>query len=211
MESAVVVYLRHIAYPAGFAFPLQPFPAGLLLTEVLREGFTLLMLLCAVWLAGSSRWKRLGGFLWSFAVWDLGYYLFLKLLLGWPPSLLTWDLLFLIPLPWSGPVLTPALNALTMLWMGWVMMRKAPAFQLERPAAFWLPVLLGCVLTIGAYAWPWLTYMLIEFSPLQLIRMDASVVFSTHAQGFIPSAFPWLPYLVGEACFIFAISRLLRK
>jgi hypothetical protein len=48
-------------------------------------------------------------------VWDLFYYVFLAPMTGWPRSPLDWDVLFLIPLPWWGPVLAPALIALLMI------------------------------------------------------------------------------------------------
>ncbi len=39
----------------------------------------------------------------AFGVWDIVFYVCLQLLLGWPASLLTWDILFLIPVPWGRP------------------------------------------------------------------------------------------------------------
>ena len=42
-------------------------------------------------------------------LWRVGYfyYLFLIPLTGWPKSLLDWDILFLLPVPWWGPVIAP--------------------------------------------------------------------------------------------------------
>ena len=91
LESAVVVYLRELYYPEGFAFPLKPMGPTLILTEILREAATLVMLMAIGVLAGRTRTERFGYFIFTFAVWDIFYYLFLKLLLNWPESLLTWD------------------------------------------------------------------------------------------------------------------------
>jgi membrane protein implicated in regulation of membrane protease activity len=50
-----------------------------------------------------------------FAIWDIFYYIFLWLLIGWPESFFTWDILFLLPVTWVGPVLAPVINSLTMI------------------------------------------------------------------------------------------------
>jgi hypothetical protein len=47
-------------------------------------------------------------------MWDIGYYVWLKVLIDWPASLLSLDTLFLIPLTWWGPVLAPMLIAALM-------------------------------------------------------------------------------------------------
>ena len=97
LESAVVIYLREIYYPEGFAFPLTPIKTTIAITEFWREVATLVMLLGIGILTGKASAQRLAFFLLSFAIWDIFYYVFLYLTLGWPSSLLTWDLLFLIP------------------------------------------------------------------------------------------------------------------
>jgi len=49
-----------------------------------------------------------------FAVWDLFYYVWLKVLLDWPATLMDWDVLFLIPVAWASPVLYPVLISMAM-------------------------------------------------------------------------------------------------
>ena len=53
-----------------------------------------------------------------FGAWDLSFYASLKVLIGWPASLMTWDLLFLIPVPWVGPVLAPSIVSITLVPVG---------------------------------------------------------------------------------------------
>ncbi|MGA2093686.1 MAG: hypothetical protein ABSH16_09805 [Sedimentisphaerales bacterium] len=120
IEAAVVVYLRHIFHPAGFSFPLVSFPLtaesrSMVFVEVGREAATLVLIFCAAFLSGHNRRQRLAYFLIIFAVWDIFYYVWLKVLLGWPGSIMDWDVLFLIPFPWAGPVLAPVLVSLMML------------------------------------------------------------------------------------------------
>lgn len=119
VESAVVYYLRtHI----DRIVPYQPNPlpiiGGLGPVEMLRELATLIMLFTVGVLAGRNWRARIGYMVVAFGVWDILYYGFLRLMCGWPHSLLDWDILFLIPLPWWGPVLAPMLIALLMMVWG---------------------------------------------------------------------------------------------
>jgi hypothetical protein len=119
IESAVVVYLRALFHPNGFTFPMGVFdatPEGkrLVLTEVGREAATLVLIFAAAWLFGNVRQERIAYFLIIFAVWDVFYYVWLKVLLDWPASLMDWDILFLIPMVWASPVLYPVLISIVM-------------------------------------------------------------------------------------------------
>ena len=113
LESAVVQYLREISYPGGFEFPLVPIDNRLAVTEVIRESATIMMLIAVSCLSGRTLSERFAWFLYCFAVWDIFYYIFLKFLIGWPASFMTWDVLFLIPAPWVGPVIAPVIVSST--------------------------------------------------------------------------------------------------
>jgi hypothetical protein len=115
VESAVVVYLRAIYYPQGFRFPLNPITDNMIGVELLREFATMLMLLSIAVLIGKKLWERFAYFLFCFGVWDIFYYVWLKVLLDWPSTIFEWDILFLIPLPWIGPVIAPVSISLLML------------------------------------------------------------------------------------------------
>jgi hypothetical protein len=116
MEAATVVYLRLLV---GRLDPYQadPLPLSGFLgrTELVREAATMVMLLAVGLLAGRDWRRRLGYFLIAFGVWDILYYVFLAAIGGWPRSLLDWDILFLLPLPWWGPVIAPAAIAALMV------------------------------------------------------------------------------------------------
>lgn len=110
VESAVVVYLRALhPGPAPLTVLLNVIPERLITIEIGREAATLVMLLAVATLAGRDRWERFLHFSLAFGVWDIFYYAWLWAFIGWPPSLLTWDVLFLIPVPWLAPVLAPML------------------------------------------------------------------------------------------------------
>lgn len=121
LESAVVVYLRQLWYPNGFEIPFYPYffyfgyPPNLLkpvplftyLIELGREAATIIMLAAVGMLAGKRLIEKAAFFFFTFGIWDIFYYIFLFITLRWPPSLLTMDLLFLIPVPWLAPVFVP--------------------------------------------------------------------------------------------------------
>ena len=119
VEAAVVLYLR-VYLNRVQPYQVDPLPSGLGLAraELVREAATLVMLGCVGHLAGSDRRARIGYAMLAFGIWDILYYVFLVPLSGWPNSLLDWDILFLIPLPWWGPVLAPAIIAALMALTG---------------------------------------------------------------------------------------------
>lgn len=117
LEAIVVVYVRELYYPEGFSFPLKPMPAWLITAELVRELCTLLMLGAVAWIGGKVFIQRLAVFLFLFGVWDILYYIGLKVFLNWPESVFTWDILFLIPITWIGPVLAPVICSIVMILM----------------------------------------------------------------------------------------------
>jgi len=122
IEASVVVYLRQIFHPDGFHFPMKLFSAephlkGLLFNEIGREAATMVLILTACWLAGRNRQQRFAYFLTIFAVWDIFYYVWLKVLIGWPATIMDWDILFLIPVTWASPVLYPVI--ISLVWLVW--------------------------------------------------------------------------------------------
>jgi hypothetical protein len=130
VEAAVVFYLRSMIDRIE---PYQPNPlpviGGFGSVELPREFATLVMLFAVGALAGRTWRARFGYALVAFGVWDIFYYVFLKMICGWPHSLLDWDILFLLPMPWWGPVLAPVLISLLMILWG------TAASQFERTPA----------------------------------------------------------------------------
>ncbi len=129
IEAAVVVYLRTIFHPDGFTFPLTDFGINplwkpLLITEIGREAAALVLILTSSWLFGKNRHQRFAYFATIFAIWDIFYYIWLKVLIDWPGSIMDWDILFLIPAPWAGPVLAPVLISFILLLFAVIILYK---------------------------------------------------------------------------------------
>lgn len=199
LEAAVVVYMREILYPEGFNFPLSPVPVSLAVTEIFREVATLVMLVSIGILAGRKFSTGFAWFIYSFAIWDIFYYVFLKAILGWPESLLTWDVLFLIPTTWTGPVLTPILVSLSMiLFAGLILYRHERGLESQIPGKIWAGLIAGSLVIIIAWVLDYSRHMLAQFSMLEMLQVKNPEVLQ-FATLYEPVSFPWLIFILGEA------------
>jgi hypothetical protein len=124
VEAAVVVDLRTaLGLPLPATFPLTEATGPterLALIEVGREFATLVMLVAIGLGVGRKRWEWLAWTAVAFGAWDIAYYGWLWVFVGWPASPFDWDLLFLIPVPWTGPVLAPVLVSAALVAFGLV-------------------------------------------------------------------------------------------
>lgn len=152
VEAAVVVYLRDIYYPQGFHFPIKHLVDRNLIVELFRELATVIMMISVAALIGKNFWERFGYFLIIFGVWDILFYVFLKITLGWPESLFTWDILFLIPVPWIGPVLAPVIVSAVMIIIGVDITRKFNrGINIKPKLIHWMMVLAGSALILYTF------------------------------------------------------------
>ena len=151
VESAVVVYLRALHTGAAPLSVLEyQLPMRLLGIEVAREAATLVMLITVAAIArgGNGAWEGLLYFALMFGVWDIFYYVWLFAFIGWPPSLFTWDILFLIPVPWLGPVIAPVIVSLCLIG-GALWLLGRPELRLSPRA--WVLASLGCALVLLSF------------------------------------------------------------
>ena len=126
VEAMVVFYLRRLfalQYAAVFTAGRFSFPHAYLRHEQIREAATIVMLAAVAWLAGRGLRQKLACFLLAFGIWDIGYYVVLKIMLGWPASLGTRDLLFLTPRQWWAPVWEPLLVSSAFVVAGLLLLR----------------------------------------------------------------------------------------
>jgi hypothetical protein len=186
VEASVVVYLRTIAAPfrntAGLPIsePMPLFRATnlgsleqLLYIELAREAATLIMLAAVAWTVAKNFRTWLPAFALAFGVWDLAFYFWLKVMIGWPASLLTWDILFLLPVPWAAPVAAPSIVASSLVIGGVVALLYPP----ERiPRLAWTFLVVGMAGLLTSFMWDWRHWI----------------------AGGAPRGFPWAVFGVGE-------------
>ena len=177
VEAAVVVYLRKVI-GEGPVFPMKEIPLLLLVVEIGREAATIVMLLTVPFLSFRGEARRVGAFLLLFAVWDLFYYFWLHLTIGWPAEIFDWDVLFLIPLPWVGPVWSVLLICAGMVVFA-VFFLRAPEDARFSPGPWgWTVGLAGTVTVVAIYILEWV-----------------KIGYGTG----IPIRFSFLPFLAGLA------------
>jgi hypothetical protein len=212
LEAAVVSYLRLLHEPArqrfhpgrapGELFPLltleQLRSSGreqqqTLAVEIGRETATIVMLAAIALAVAENAGQWAAAFVIAFGTWDITFYIFLRALLGWPASLLTWDILFLIPVPWAGPVLAPVLVSAVMIAVGvWHFRSEAGGNSVYVSARHWAGILGGAVVIVISFA--------MDYPNLMAGRM--------------PHPFNWgvfaLGMTIGVASYGWAVSRPLR-
>lgn len=210
MEAIIVVYLRELFYPNGFAFPLRDIPLHLLYCEWIRELCTLIMLAAIALLSGKSFLLRFSFFIFSFGVWDIFYYVGLKWLLDWPASLLTWDLLFLIPVPWFSPVLAPLLCSIGMIALAIIVTWLRLKHQLTTINWMEWSLFLGGSFVI------WLTF--IEDVAGLILRRDLlneyhpnNAVLKNWIAQYVPESFLWIPFVMGALAIVLGSIILIRR
>lgn len=212
LESAVVIYMRELLYPGGFSFPLSPIPERLAVTELLRELATLVMLVGVGVVAGRNFPERFAWFIFSFGVWDIFYYVFLKLLIGWPTSMLTWDLLFLIPVTWTGPVVTPVVCSMLMITLALVILRrtgKNPTFRIS-PLS-WVILIAGAMVVFLSFITDYTRFILHSFTLRELWSLPSKQALFDLSVQYIPFSFPWMIFAAGSAVIIAAGIRIFNE
>jgi hypothetical protein len=196
VESAAVVYLRRILGVTDLIRDMAPFDPQIARIEVGRELATLIMITALGWALGRSWQARWAFACYAFGVWDIFYYVWLRVFLGWPSSLLEQDVLFLIPLPWWGPVLSPLLIAILAVAGG------AKAVRIDD---------LGGTIRPGPARWA--AFLAGTFTVLYAFMADAIAALPASAEELgrlKPTSFLWPVYLPGFALMVWAVFSALR-
>ena len=194
MEAATVYYLRLLvdrlepyqANPLPISGPVGP-------VELVREAATLLMLLTVGILAGQTWQARIGYSAIAFGVWDIFYYVFLKAIYDWPRSLLDWDILFLLPLPWWGPVIAPMSIAALMIVWGTLVTQRSEHEARPSVAAPWVLCLLGITLALYAFM----------ADALSVVHQGEEAV-----RAVLPTSFNWRVFLAGLALMAAPVAHI---
>ncbi len=153
LEGACVYYLR-VMVDRIQPYQANPLPihGSLGEVELVREAATLLMLAMVGMVAGRTWRARWGYAAIAFGAWDILYYVVLRIITGWPTSLLDCDILFLLPLPWWGPVLAPVSIASLMIVWGTLVTQwpdRIPAARFTRTS--WVSCWAGILLALWVF------------------------------------------------------------
>lgn len=168
-EAAVVVYLRTLI-GAGPLFPMKDLPPLLLSVEIGREVATLVMIVSVAVLSVRGGARRMGAFLFVFSVWDVLYYAWLRIAIGWPAGVRDWDILFLIPLPWIGPVWSALLICAGMAAFAVLFLRMPEEAPFSPGLWGWISGIVGAAIVAANYILEW---MKIEYG--QAVPTDFSL------------------------------------
>ena len=205
LEGAVVVYLRALYYPLGFAVTLKMIDTHIVAVELVREVATIVMIAAIAYLAGTTLSQRVAYFLLCFAAWDIFYYVWLKIFINWPMSVLEWDILFLIPVTWLGPVLAPVVCSFTMIILAFAILkyRHVPTFSKIMIAA-------GCAAILFTFMYDYGALLINNNLIYEFPSLLKNKQFISLASTYSPSFYNWKIFWLGETLIgagIFHIHR----
>ncbi len=207
LESSVVVYLRALYYPEGFDFPMREMAPYLALTELYREAATIIMIMAVSILSAERGLQRFAWFLVIFSTWDISYYVFLKVLVDWPSSMLTTDILFLLPSIWTGPVIAPVINSITMLLLAFAILNSRKGYEpvIRLAKSVWVLLIAGSLIVLIAYMKDFAAFA-IEQRHLypEGSYSDKQYMMFLSTQ-FIPRYFDWLLFVTGVCMHLLAV------
>jgi hypothetical protein len=165
-------------------------PPDVIAIEVVREVATLVLLFSVAVMAGRRLYERISYFMLAFAVWDITYYLWLKALLGWPSGILDWDVLFLIPVPWTSPVIAPVIvSSLMLVWALLTLRLGGNNGLLKFNVKTAVPLAVSVCLVLASFLW------------------NAPSV----SAGAAPGAFPWPLFAAGGILSIWALGSFVKE
>jgi hypothetical protein len=196
VESAVVVYLRELSStnPAQL-FPMTFLSPRIALVEFLREAATIIMLGSVASIENDQIWQKFFKFSFMFGIWDISYYVFLKIITGWPGSIFDFDILFLIPIAWIGPVIAPILISILLSVSSVLILRRANSSN----QVIKIRKLDVSLFIIGS------AFVLFSF-----MKDVAYILFRTGVEGlknWTPTSFDWTPFAIGYIFMMLSAAR----
>lgn len=209
LESAVVVYLRELYYPDGFTVAFKPLPQKIVIVELFREFATLLMLILIGWFAGKNKRTRFAWFLYSFAIWDLFYYIWLKAIINWPSSIFDWDILFLMPFTWLAPIIAPIICSISMILLSLTIVfldENRKDFRISRISM--IMIILGSIIIYAVFTKDY-TYLVVQNKFYKdYLHILENNEFINITRDYMPESFSWSWFWLGEFIILAAILKL---
>ncbi len=212
LEAIVVVYLRQLYYLEGFGFPLKEVIWRGLFLEYLREISTIVMLLTVSALAGRMTYERFSYFLYCFGVWDIFYYVGLKVLLNWPSSVFTWDVLFLIPVVWIAPILAPIACATTMIIVSVVILYyQDKGYPIRINLSEWSLTFLGALIILITFIWDYSKIIIQGGFLKRFFSLATDIHFHSIVTSYVPNTYHWSLFILGEFFIFCSLVLFVRR
>lgn len=212
LEAIVVVYLREIYYPYGFDFPIKADLTGILGVEILRETVTIVMLASVGIIAGKNFLQKFLYFLFCFGMWDIFYYIALRILLGWPESLFTFDILFLIPITWVGPVLAPVICSIVFIVFAYLIISsKEKGKVIKLKTIHWLLFFFGNLIVFITFIWDYSMIIINGGFLGNLFSLNSDENFKKIISEYVPTFYNWYAFAAGEVMIILSFIMPYRK
>lgn len=193
LESAVVVYLREMYGIVDLIKDTPLTPDKYTIIETGREAATLAMLLIIGLISGNKKHQKIGYSILAFGIWDIFYYIWLFIFIQWPKSILEWDILFLIPLPWWGPVITPILISLFFIATGYFLVTRE---NLLITKSDWIVFFFSVIIVLFTFMEDGIKIILSGNIDLNAVR---------------PKNFNWILFLIGYAGMVIPGLRVILR
>ena len=168
--TAVMYFIRSHYYPNGFDFPVKLLKGLPFAIEYMRQLANLVIIFCVAYLAGRNVRERMAAFMFVFGLWDIFYYIWFYILIQWPPDLMAWDLLYRVPVHWSGPVIAPIIVSIALIKAALLIFYSGSKnWNIKFNLSDWLVEIFAGIGVLTAFLW--------NYQKIQ--------------QGKIPEYFPW--------------------
>ena len=187
VEAMVVYYLRKIYYPGGALFPINiAITPEVIRLEWVREIATIVMLLAVAFLVARKLKDKFAYFIYAFAVWDIFYYIWLKVTLNWPAHLMEWDILFLIPTVWASPWIIPVICSALMIVLA-IIIIKFPRTEIKPKE--WIMLIVSAIAFIVSFVW--------DYAAIHLANQNSLSNLAQILSTYVPTKYNWWLFAIG--------------
>jgi len=187
VEAMVVYYLRKLYYTGGALFPINiAIPSEIIWLEWAREIATIVMLLAVAFLAARKFKDKFAYFIYAFAVWDIFYYIWLKVTLNWPAHLMEWDILFLIPTLWASPWIVPVICSIIMIIFAIVII-KFPKAEIKPKE--WVMLIVSAIAFLVSFVW--------NYAAIHIAYNNSIPELTQALLIYVPTKYNWWLFVIG--------------
>jgi hypothetical protein len=136
----------------------------------------------------------------------------LKLFLNWPPSVFTWDVLFLIPVVWVGPVLAPVICSCTMILLATgILFREIKGHPIRIIPWEWFLCFTGAFAIFITFIWDYSKIILEGGFLSRYWTLANNEHFLRIISHYKPDTYHWGLFLLGEGLIVLSFMLALYR